>query len=320
MMFRGKSSCPRGREAALPLRDTISDWEDYHSYDQITGYIDEVAATYDFASAEVIGQSVEGRDLKVLKMERAGPGAKNVWIDANIHAREWIANAVATYQIKELLENDAVDTTYLDNFNIYILPLANPDGYEYSRNTERLWRKNRADNAGAPNCKGVDLNRNWPFHYGETGVSPIPCSDVFCGLGPLDQPESSAMANFYDALTPKAELAISMHSALDQFLYPYGYDYNQFPDNIDEIIPLCNDAVAALNAVNGQQFTCINSAELYPASGATDDYYQSEGTRFAFTPELRDNGFSFLLPPEYIIPSGEEFFAALSVFLDKLME
>merc|ERR1712037_357403 len=87
---------------------------------------------------------------------------------------------------------------------------------------------------------------------------------VFCGLAPLDQPESSAMADFFDAMTPKPELAIAMHSALDQFLYPYGYDYNQFPDNIDEIIPLCNDAVAALNAVNGQQFTCINSAELYP--------------------------------------------------------
>ena len=57
-----------------------------------------------------------------------------------------------------------------------------------------------------------------------------------------------------------------------------------------------------------------------PAAGASDDYYQSEGTRFSFTPELRDNGFSFLLPPEYIIPSGEEFFAALAVFLDKLME
>ena len=53
----------------------------------------------------------------------------------------------------------------------------------------------------------------------------------------------------------RAELNMLSHSNL-------GYDYNQFPDNIDEIIPLCNDAVAALNAVNGQQFTCINSAEL----------------------------------------------------------
>ena len=59
---------------------------------------------------------------------------------ADIHAREWIANAVATYQIKELLENDAVDSTYLDNLNIYILPMANPDGYEYSRNTVRVKR------------------------------------------------------------------------------------------------------------------------------------------------------------------------------------
>ena len=41
-----------------------------------------------------------------------------------------------------------------------------------------------------------------------------------------------------------------------------GYDYNQFPDNVDEIIELCNDAVDALYAVNGYRFTCINSAEL----------------------------------------------------------
>ena len=30
------------------------------------------------------------------------------------------------------------------------------------------------------------------------------------------------MADFFDAMTPKPELAIAMHSALDQFLYPYG--------------------------------------------------------------------------------------------------
>jgi len=309
----------KGKGGQSTPRDTIEDWEDYHSYDQIMGYIDEIANTYDFCSAEVIGTTVEGRDLKVLKMERPGPGAPTVWIEANIHAREWIANAVATYQIKSLLENDAVDSTYLDTFNIYILPMANPDGYEYSRGPDRLWRKNRSDNNGAQ-CKGVDLNRNWPFHYGESGVSSVPCSDVYLGQSALDQPESAAMAAFFGAMSPTPELAIAFHSALDQILYPYGYDYNQYPPNVDEIIELCNDAVDALNAVNGQQFTCINSAELYPAAGASDDYYASEGVRFSYTPELRDNGFGFLLPPEFIIPSGEEFFAALSVFLDKLME
>ena len=76
----------KGKGGRSTPRDTITDWEDYHSYDQIVGYLDEVAATYDFCSTEVIGQSVEGRDLKVLKFERAGPGAKNVWIEASTHA------------------------------------------------------------------------------------------------------------------------------------------------------------------------------------------------------------------------------------------
>jgi extracellular matrix protein 14 len=59
---------------------------------------------------------------------------------------------------------------------------------------------------------------------------------------------------------------------------------------------------------------------LDPASGTSDDYYTSQGSRFVFIPELRDNGFGFLLPPEYIIPSGEEFWAALTTMLDIILE
>ncbi len=78
-----------------------------------------------------------------------------------IHAREWIAPAMATYIMRELVEKNA--TRYLDNINIHIIPCANPDGYEYSFH-ERLWRKNRKNNTN-PNCTGVDLNRNWDFKY-----------------------------------------------------------------------------------------------------------------------------------------------------------
>ena len=42
---------------------------------------------------------------------------------------------------------------------------ANPDGYEYSRNGDRLWRKTRSD-IGHPFCKGVDGNRNWDYKWG----------------------------------------------------------------------------------------------------------------------------------------------------------
>ncbi len=51
---------------------------------------------------------------------------------SGIHAREWIAPAVTTYLIRQLAEsNDA--QKYLDKLNLYILPVTNPDGYEYSR-------------------------------------------------------------------------------------------------------------------------------------------------------------------------------------------
>merc|ERR1712241_677390 len=56
----------------------------------------------------------------------------------------------------------------------------NPDGYEYSINQDRYWRKNRAPNSGS-SCYGTDLNRNWAFHWGETGVSFDPCSEIYCG-------------------------------------------------------------------------------------------------------------------------------------------
>ena len=48
---------------------------------------------------------------------------------------------MATYLMQELLVKSG--KTYLDKLNIHILPSSNPDGYEYSRNFDRLWRKTR---------------------------------------------------------------------------------------------------------------------------------------------------------------------------------
>lgn len=44
-------------------------------------------------------------------------------------------------------------------FNRHIVPILNPDGYEYTHTCDRMWRKNRARHEGV--CVGVDLNRNF---------------------------------------------------------------------------------------------------------------------------------------------------------------
>ena len=92
---------------------------------------------------KIIGSTHEGRDMRVIQITKAGPSAPIAWIEAGIHAREWIASAVATFMINELVNNYEQNKHIVDNLNIHIIPMANPDGYEYSRNSDRMWRKNR---------------------------------------------------------------------------------------------------------------------------------------------------------------------------------
>ena len=75
---------------------------------------------------------------------------------------------------------------FSEQISFTLSPSANPDGYEYSINQDRYWRKNRAPNSGS-SCYGTDLNRNWAFHWGETGVSFDPCSEIYCGGAAFDQ-------------------------------------------------------------------------------------------------------------------------------------
>lgn len=77
-----------------------------------------------------------------------------VWIDAGIHAREWIAPATAVYLIYKLTEKPSLEPeidAMLTKFDWYIMPIVNPDGYLYTWWSNRLWRKNRA----LPKAKAV---------------------------------------------------------------------------------------------------------------------------------------------------------------------
>lgn len=71
----------------------------------------------------------------------AGPAAPSVWVQAGMHAREWIAPPVAMFLVDRLLWHEK---DLLERVNVYVLPSANPDGYEYSRDEDRMWRKTRS--------------------------------------------------------------------------------------------------------------------------------------------------------------------------------
>lgn len=133
-------------------------WQSYHRIADIHGYLDFLAATYpNICSVQVIGSSLQGQPLKVLKVSNGNSGNKAIWIDGGMHAREWISPASVTYIIDQIIEGYEQESNDIKNVDWYFHPVANPDGYEYSHTNDRLWRKNRRTGV----CSGIDLNRNF---------------------------------------------------------------------------------------------------------------------------------------------------------------
>ena len=97
-------------------------------------YLNCLATKYaDRAQVLDIGNSVEQRSLKVIKIGKPcanGSAKPAIWIDGGIHAREWISPSSVEYVIQQFVENynASGNSKYVDNFDIYILPISNPDG------------------------------------------------------------------------------------------------------------------------------------------------------------------------------------------------
>merc|ERR1712142_1197141 len=198
-----KSSKSEGKRYAM-------NWDDYQRHDVLNEFIESLADANDFASIIDIGKSYEGRDMKVLA-------------------------------ITKVEEYDS-HPDYLDKINWYFIPSANPDGYEYTFTDDRLWRKTRSDQGSSSGCKGVDPNRNWGFHWGESGVSFDKCSEVYCGPEAFSEVEMQNIRDFVQTLNPVPVLGWCFHSYSQLWLWPYGYDYGAYPDNYQEIKKLAEDA------------------------------------------------------------------------------
>ncbi|MCL4124914.1 UNVERIFIED_CONTAM: hypothetical protein GTU68_011585, partial [Idotea baltica] len=153
---------------------------------QIFAYLDDLSATSDLVSQEEIGRTNEGREIRLMKVSSSnGPINKPaIWMDCGIHAREWISPATCLWGLGYLSSQYGVNnnvTTLLDNHDLYILPVLNPDGYNYTMVEDRLWRKNRMQYS-SEDCVGTDLNRNYDDgHWGGIGSSNRSCLDIYHG-------------------------------------------------------------------------------------------------------------------------------------------
>ena len=145
----------------------------YHNCRETEERLRDLAASYpDITSLFSIGRSIEGRELFVMKIsdnpqvDEAGE-EPNIYIVGCHHAREWISVEVPLYFIRYLLENYTTHPQVrraVEGAQIFIQPIQNPDGLEFSIHTYRYWRQNRRYNGDL--SWGVDPNRNYGFEWG----------------------------------------------------------------------------------------------------------------------------------------------------------
>lgn len=284
------------------------DYSVYHTYDEIMQWTTDIEKENPtLVKKTSIGTSTEGRDLPMLTLSKY-PNTPRILIDCGIHAREWIAPAYCQCLVRTLLGGGTITTGIptLNDATYHILPLLNPDGYVYSRESDRMWRKTRSRYTGNV-CYGTDPNRNFKAAWSGPGSSANSCSDTYYGPSAESEPEVKALADYVRDNADDLKMYVTFHSYSQVIIYPYSYKDEMAPNGID-LGDFAQEGAAAAKATHGKTYTYGPGSEsMYLAAGGSDDFTYDQGVPIVYTIELRDTGLNgFLLPERQILAQCEE--------------
>ncbi len=285
----------------VPNADFFGEFRDYGA---ITTRLHELAEQApDRVGLQSIGTSLQGRPIWALKI---GHGATPMLVDGTQHAREWIAAMTTTCVADRLVHDYATDPAvraFVDGTTLWIVPVDNPDGYQYSWSDRRYWRKNRRDG------HGVDLNRNFSVAWGGAGASRRESSEVYAGPYAFSEPESSALRDL--AKRERFALHVDFHAYGQLVLYPWNHTGTPTKDR-DRFAGIGDRMASAIFATHQVRYALMPGIDLYAAAGTMTDWMYGEAGALSYTIELRPKGGSgFVLPPAQIRPTCDEGLAAV---------
>ncbi|XP_077502703.1 carboxypeptidase B-like [Amblyomma americanum] len=276
----------------------LLDYSRYYSYRSVTKALLGYAKAHSFLETQVIGQTHDDNDIISVKIASEAD-LPVIVIDCGVHAREWVTISACMYIINELVtrhQERATDVSAIFNYEWRVIPCLNPDGYEFSRRSNRMWRKNRSVqySVNGTKCYGTDLNRNFDVSFCSTVEEADPCKETFCGKAPFSEPESHAFREYVTEFRDRIAFYFSFHAFGDLWLIPYSFRTERPPD-YDELMARANRAVDAIQQVSGTRYRAGSIASLlYIAPGTSIDWmYVKKGVRMSFTIEVSSekNGF-----------------------------
>ena len=232
----------RGRPSPSRRRlMSASGFDVWRSWDEPGGIRDELyevaQANPDLVKLEVLGADAPGprdhrpaRDQPQAARASARRSGRRCCTRRLQHAREWISAEVNRRTLHYFIDQYRAATrrsaASSSNTELWFVLVANPDGYQYTFDVDRLWRKNLRDNDNNGQVTvgdGVDPNRNFADHWGydDEGSSNEPASETYRGPSAASEPETQAMQGLIDRVTPKFHVQPAL--VRPWLLYPQGW-------------------------------------------------------------------------------------------------
>ncbi len=286
----------------------------YHTYEEMVKELENLESSYPhIARLDSIGISSQNKKViwafKISDKVQLEEDEPAVLYNGVHHACEVMGLEICISLINDLLKGYGTDpkiTFWIDNTEIWFIPLLNPDGYSAVTSEINLyWRKNIRDLNNDSKLyqfecndwwtcytEGVDLNRNYDFNW-EYGGSYHPWHYNYRGEYPFSESETQAIREL--ALAQRFSLSISYHSYGEIVFYPWEWGKGFSPDEPTLRDIASNLALRIKKQNTNEPYDCGHNGALVGMS--TNWLYGKLGT-FDFIVEV--------LPYPLFIPPGDQ--------------